>query len=126
MDVLRRGRKAGVAPIEIKGLRVRKIGDRPVAEAVVEFRNVVGSLRAPGRACGFTVNDGDAGEQVYDVSLRGSRAHVRACLAADQLSAKWLSYGFGANPHCNITDEADRSLPVFGPLPLGKAPSDSA
>ena len=29
-----------------------------------------------------------------------------------------LSYGFGTNSYCNITDGADRSLPVFGPLPI--------
>jgi hypothetical protein len=23
------------------------------------------------------------------------------------------------DPYCNITDAADRSLPVFGPLPVG-------
>ena len=31
-----------------------------------------------------------------------------------------LHYGFGLFPYCNITDQADRSLPVFGPIQLGK------
>ena len=31
-----------------------------------------------------------------------------------------LQYGYGHDPYCNITDEADRSLPVFGPVPTGR------
>lgn len=120
MEVLRRGRKAGRPPIAIGRIQVKKLGDRPVCKVVIDFRNVVGSLRAPGRPAGFVVNDGKSGNLVYDIQLRGARAHVYVGLTADDATTRFITYGFGTNPHCNITDDADRSLPVFVGSPLGR------
>jgi sialate O-acetylesterase len=57
---------------------------------------------------------------VCDIQLKDNRAFVYATLAPAGLSGLSLHYGAGTDPYCNITDEADRSLPVFGPVPLGE------
>ncbi len=50
---------------------------------------------------------------------RGRTARIYTCYTEDVLARAQLHYGHGANPYCNITDEAGRSLPVFGPEPIG-------
>ena len=37
-----------------------------------------------------------------------------------KLGGKSLYHGYGTDPFRNITDEADRMLPVFGPIPVGQ------
>ena len=44
---------------------------------------------------------------------------IRSGLSADALYEAALHYGYGTEPYCNILDEANRSLPVFGPVQLG-------
>ena len=31
-----------------------------------------------------------------------------------------LYYGYGADPACTIVDGANRSIPAFGPIPIGE------
>jgi hypothetical protein len=56
--------------------------------------------------------------QIYRVDLEGNRAVLRAGLLRYDLENLWVHYGHGTAPVCNITDQADQSLPVFGPAPL--------
>lgn len=122
MDVLRRGPAAGKPPIEVGRIRLGFQPGRVDAGMVeVEFENVVGRLRAGGRPYGFALSDGvNPAGNVFDVQLKGNRARVYASVAPAGLTGLSLHYGAGADPYCNITDEADRSLPVFGPVPLGE------
>ena len=32
-----------------------------------------------------------------------------------------LYYGFGKDPFCNLTDELDMAVPMFGPMPIRSA-----
>ena len=34
----------------------------------------------------------------------------------------FLWYGYGLDPYCNLTDEADMAVPVFGPIALDEVP----
>jgi hypothetical protein len=122
MDVLRRGNVAGKPPIEVGRIRMGFQPGRLDAGMVeVEFLNVVGQLRSGSRPSGLALGDGaNPPGNLCDIQLKGNRALVYATLAPAGLAGLSLHYGAGTDPYCNITDEADRSLPVFGPMPLGQ------
>ncbi|MCX7916440.1 MAG: sialate O-acetylesterase, partial [Verrucomicrobiae bacterium] len=52
--------------------------------------------------------------------LGGHTAKLHVVAAASDLDGARLWYGRGPNPYCNVRDEADRALPVFGPVVIGK------
>lgn len=116
VQTLRFGRQTAVRPIELAGVSCRPLRGAIVVEA--RFHNVVGQLRAPGSPMGFSLLAYGNIEHAFAVELRGSRALVRAQFPPNRLWDAALYYGHGTNPVCNIIDEADRSLPAFGPLPL--------
>ncbi|NLX05064.1 MAG: sialate O-acetylesterase [Phycisphaerae bacterium] len=102
-------------PIAVKGM---KMGPGFVR---VRFDHVVGKLIAAGRPSGFDLSDlrYEAIPSIFRIDLEGNEAVLRTCLQDGDISNLAVHYGYGVDPYCNITDEADRSLPVFGPLPLG-------
>ena len=119
MDVLQRGLKAGRAPIELKGFHIEPDEGHATANVVLVFANVEGRLQASGRPRGFVLRGALGDGLVCDTKLDGNRVIVRTVLSRSQLNEFVLHYGLGMDPFCNITDAAGRSLPVFGPLPLG-------
>lgn len=117
MQNLRLGRQAGLPQITLK--KTRRIWMRGASAVVAEFANVVGHLRSGSRPSGFTLVTPPYGIQNhFDITLDGRRAIIRSNLG-DTLDEASLHYGYGTDPYCNITDEADRSLPVLGPIRLG-------
>ncbi len=102
-------------PIAVRAVRHRTDPVSGAFDVILEFDNVVGRLVAGGRPAGFTAGDG-----VFDIRLDGARAILKTLNAASQVTAMQVSYGSGTDPYCNITDEADRALPVFGPLTVGR------
>lgn len=115
------GESDGVPPISLAGIKLSTdIYDRPII--TVSFDNVVGGVQATGRPWGFHVEDVPGQTRVCDTSLEGNSVHLLlppAFTAPQALTKPYtLSYGFGTNSYCNITDNTDRSLPVFGPLPI--------
>jgi sialate O-acetylesterase len=127
-DVNRLGRRLGQAMAALLGVKGQKLPPAlksvsakvsPLSGAVdltVEYDNVQGALRAGSRPCGFDLVDANGTPYVYDILLEGNRAILRTSCALASLSDKALYYGYGYNPVCNITDEADRCLPVMGPI----------
>ncbi len=112
------GPKGGKLPIELKSIK-RISPDAFNFE--VTFDNVVGALRSPGKPAGFSVVNTEGIEMptIYRVDLEGNKVIIKTGLTTDtDDSAFFLTYGFGGDAYCNITDEADRSLPVFAPQPL--------
>jgi hypothetical protein len=117
METLRRGRKAGKPPIELKRVKMSQNPLTTAAEITVEFDNVIGRLKAEGRPNGFHLSD--VPESVYRMDLEDNRVIVRTGLPVYEIEGGSLYYGYGFNPYCNICDEADRSIPAFGPVPVG-------
>lgn len=117
MDVLIRGRKAGLPPIALKKAGVETV--RGLGVAVVEFENVAGRLRSGDRPSGFSIVTENGASNHFDISLAGTKVRIRSNLTTDMLESAALHYGYGIDPYCNITDEAGRSLPVMGPIRLG-------
>jgi len=113
MRALTGGRKGGHQPIALGKVSLEG------SAVVVQFENVVGALQSGSRPAGFTVVGPGPGTGVFDVELDRNRAIVRTGQPPEAMSDQSLYYGFGTDPYCNITDGADRSLPVFGPVPLG-------
>lgn len=112
--------KAGPAPIELCHVTTEPDFLGRLC-AIVEFDNVVGSLttgEGGPRPVGFEI-EGAMGH-VFDVTLDGSRAIVRTDLGGSCVDGVSLVYGRGCDPVCNICDESMRSIPAFGPVPLGR------
>ena len=113
------GRQAAPAPIALASVAL-KPNPRGWGDVNVRFANVVGALRAAGRPVGFELGTPLPSGGIFDVQLKGDTAIVRTVKSPHELSGMMLSYGAGSDPVCNIVDQGNRSLPVFGPLPLGK------
>jgi hypothetical protein len=115
MGALVKSKKSDLLPISLKGIK-NEINDRGLVDLIVEFENVVGRLVSGSRPTGFELTDSNRTPFIFDTQLDGSRVILRTTCSTGDLTDKVLHYGFGYNPACNITDEADRSVPVFGPL----------
>lgn len=123
MAVLKFGARAGKPPIALR--KVSLVNDPlsaqpPLVKVVVEFDNVVGSLRSGSRPYGFEAGNPPPGNAVYNVRLEGTRAIISLTATRLEAESMLLYYGYGSSPYCNITDFSDRSLPVFGPIRLGR------
>lgn len=116
MAALKGPRKAGPPPISLATVSV--VDELGLGSVIVEFDNVAGKLHSGDRPSGFTVTGGDRPTSVVDVTLARNRAIVRTVHSVAALGKMSLHYGLGTDPYCNITDGADRSLPVFGPVSL--------
>lgn len=104
-----RGRKGFLPPIEFGKAEEKRIPGDSVKKIEIEIMNVSGNLTADGRPSGFTLN-GKRIPEIIRTELHGNRAIL---YVAAGLKVESVSYGFGANPFCNIVDGANRSLPCF-------------
>ncbi|MGD0093271.1 MAG: sialate O-acetylesterase, partial [Planctomycetota bacterium] len=120
MHVLREGHKAGLPPIELRKISIVRDPQSGTGEVLVEFANVMGRLEAAGRPEGFELLNPRPTRGIFQIALESQKARLRTVHPAPDLNKYMLSYGYGFSPYCNVTDSAGRSLPVFGPVPLGK------
>jgi sialate O-acetylesterase len=117
IQTLRKAPKARPAPISLGKIAVEHERGRTVI--VAAFDNVVGRLRAGSRPHGFALTTPGSADNHYDIRLDGRKARIYTTQTEEALSGAELHFGHGTNPYCNITDEAGRSLPVFGPVTIG-------
>jgi sialate O-acetylesterase len=113
--------RRGLPPIELKDISVLKndIGQMAIK---IRYKNVYGKLVSGSEPSGFQLIDGEERQYIYRIDLAGDS--VLCNLFGDKVADKSLYYGAGYAPYCNITDEKDRSLPVFGPITFGKVSSN--
>lgn len=110
----------------IRPPRIRKIRSHSCKESGallvdVEFDRIGGSLVSAGEPTGFSIMDatGKPLSIIYRMTLHNNIARLH--LGGLPVSGKMkIGYGLGFCPVCNIMDSRGFSLPVFGPLPLGK------
>lgn len=107
-------------PITLKGVQTERDPITGLANVIVNFENVVGSLQSGGRPCGFALTTPQGTSGIYRIDLDGSRVILHSIHPVLQLDDKFLSYGRGIEPPCNVIDAADRALPVFGPIRAAK------
>jgi sialate O-acetylesterase len=87
----------------------------------VKFTGVNGRLRAAGRISGFVIVDKDGALLPAIYKARFDPADSAAVLLSinGQLpEGAALRYGAGKDPYCNVRDDADMAVPVFGPMPI--------
>lgn len=120
MCYLKFGRSLGTAPIELDKIAVTADPISANADLVLTFKNVVGKLVSAGRPAGFTVCQSGGTTCVYRTQLDGKRVILKLACPMGDVSSREVYYGLGLDPYCNITDEAGRSLPVMGPIPMGE------
>ena len=120
MLALRHGRKEGLPPIELLKVRIERNPQTGTGDVVVEFGNVMGKLEAHGRPEGFELLNPRPTRGIFQITLESKKVRLRTIHSTTDLSKCMLCYGYGFSPYCNVTDSAGRSLPVFGPVALGK------
>lgn len=89
----------------------------------VRLENLHGGLKSKGRPWGFALTntpDRVDEDSVITVRLRGDTALLRTELTVEELKKRWLYYGWGQTTYCNLTDEAGRGVPAFGPVALSE------
>ncbi|MGJ3243305.1 MAG: sialate O-acetylesterase [Opitutales bacterium] len=114
-------KNAGKPPIAPGSLRVARNPHTGNAVVDVSFRNVTEALASPGRPLGFSLVDAAGHDHIlYKTTLHGNRVRLWTRELPEVIRRRVLYYGYGTNPACTITDAADRSLPVFGPVSLAE------
>ncbi len=110
-----------LGPIKVKSVKLVKEPRPAFSAAEITFDNVAGSLKAAGRPMGFSLSETATASTIFKTELVGrNKVLIRSSLSPRALQSASVCHGAGLSPACNITDDLDRSLPVFMDLPLGK------
>ncbi|MBL8173273.1 MAG: sialate O-acetylesterase [Bryobacterales bacterium] len=87
----------------------------------VAFHSVNGKLVSTGRISGFSIHDssGTMLPAIFKAEVNpASPNEVLLHLIAPPPEGATLRYGAGKDPSCNVRDQADMAVPVFGPMPI--------
>jgi len=115
------GKNPGDSPIGLGKCRVIKDPDSGLANVLIDFNSVAGSLKSGSRPVGFSLHTRKLQvNAVVKTSLNMNQVILTTNRTTVDASGLFLAYGYGTDPYCNIVDEKDKSLPAFGPVPLGK------
>lgn len=109
--------------IQITEIKVFPFDDNWNCKIEILFNNVIGSLESSGLPNGFTISTEKntlSGNYIYKTELVENKVILYTTECALDIHNMYLSYGLGFQPYCNITDQMQRSLPVFMNVPLGK------
>ena len=113
-------------PISLKEVKVIRNKYDNNSVVVITYNNVMGTLEAKGRPNGFEISSNPEfldSYQIFRTDLDGDKVILYTSFPNLLESPKYLHYGYGIMPYCNITDSSDRALPVMGPIAI---PSKSA
>lgn len=109
-DIQRGPRLVGASVDNPEGTRIR-----------VRFTNVNGRLTAAGRISGFSIRTAQHHPYriIYKMEVdKASPTDILLHLTEACPQNAFLWYGFGIDPYCNVVDEADMAVPVFGPVSI--------
>lgn len=109
-DIQKGPRLVGASVDNPEGTRIR-----------VRFADVNGGLTAAGRVSGFSIRTAQHHPYriIYKMEVdKASPTDVLLHLTEPCPQNAFLWYGFGIDPYCNVVDEADMAVPVFGPVPI--------
>lgn len=111
----------GPGPIRATVIGLQKNPIHDGTDILVRFSNLAGNLVAPWQPLGFTLVGFDGRIAIpFNTDLAGDVAIIRTMESREAMQELMLYYGYGANVYCNITDEADRAVPAFGPVLLAE------
>ncbi len=112
---------------DVKGCLPFQRGPRPVSAVLVgdvvkvKFSSVNGRLKSAGRIAGFTIHDASGVPQprIYKARVDpDDPSSILLYFFGKPIPGMSVHYGYGKDPYCNVTDEADMAMPVFGPIPI--------
>ncbi len=86
-------------------------------------------LKPERHIAGFSIRKADGAHipLIFEASVGKARDTVILKLSGPVPAGASLWYGYGLDPHCNLTDGLDMGVPVFGPISLDEiAPAASA
>ncbi len=109
-DIQKGPRPAGAFVDNPEGTRIR-----------VRFMEVNGRLTAAGRISGFSIRSAQHHPYriIYKMEVdKASPTDILLHLTETCPQNATLWYGFGIDPYCNVVDEADMAVPVFGPIAI--------
>ena len=118
MQALKQGNQAEL-PIELERITVGEEKASGCVKYQVTFKNVIGQLTAPALPAGFSLVDKNGKLLCEALRIRVNGNQVEAVMPISLLEARtvyndsYLAYGALLQPHCNITDSGNRSLPCF-------------
>ena len=77
-------------------------------------------LKPERHIAGFSIRDAEGAiiPSIYEAKVGPARDTVVLKLAGRPPKGSSLWYGHGLDPYCNLTDEMDMAVPVFGPIAL--------
>lgn len=77
-------------------------------------------LRPARHIAGFSIRKEDGAEipLIFEATVGSAKDTVILKLIGPVPEKSFLWYGYGLDPHCNLTDGLDMAVPVFGPIPL--------
>lgn len=110
MDIRRGPRLLEARVDNAEGTRIR-----------VHFADVNGRLTAPGRVAGFSIRTAQNHPYrlIYKIEVdKDSPTDILLHLTEPCPQNAFVWFGFGIDPYCNVTDEADMAVPVFAALPI--------
>ena len=77
-------------------------------------------LKPDRHIAGFSIRKEDGTDMplIFEACVGKARDTVVLELAGEAPPHSSLWYGYGMDPYCNLTDDMDMAVPVFGPVPL--------
>ncbi len=86
----------------------------------VHFKNVVGNLKSSGVPFGFVMmkNPNEPMREIARIILEDNAVRLKVEIDPKEIEDFYVCYGWGNTYYCNITDEAERAIPSFGPLKI--------
>ncbi|MCX6621631.1 MAG: sialate O-acetylesterase [Acidobacteria bacterium] len=113
---------------EVKSCAAMQRGPRPVSATLqgevvrVKFSGVNGRLTSAGRPAGFTIHDAAGVVQpriIFKTRIDPDDPSTVLVYTFGKLApGMTVHYGYGKDPYCNVKDEADLAVPVFGPIAI--------
>jgi sialate O-acetylesterase len=104
--------------------KIEPIRGTPYGQQVhLKFRSVNGGLKAAGRVSGFSISGGpDAPNAscIYKQELASDDPTTVVLWVENVPENAQVWYGRGLDPYCNLVDQANLALPVFGPVVIPK------
>lgn len=112
------GRKISAGP---RVEKVERLSSPYGPQVKVTFSGVNGKLKSAGRPSGFSISiaeDAPVLPCIYKITFPENEPQAVILWITKMPEKAFLWYGRGFDPYCNIVDEANMAVPVFGPIPI--------
>ncbi len=87
----------------------------------ISYKNLKGNLKSEGIPTGFYVSEFEykiGTDVLFKTEIKGNTVFLKLWGTVEDNENKYLYYGFGLNPYCNLTDSQGNGIMCFGPLKL--------